>query len=460
MTTLNVTVDSHLRIPNDELPPNVTALITGALTVRDPEDPETPPIVLYAGDSDGNMVMPRGFALKLKTGLRKLGISVHWTDRRTTAQTVRHAVLPHIEPRPYQAKAIGRMQQVQQGVYEAPPGAGKTVTTCSFLADLGQRSLIIVDKINIVTQWRDEWENVTGGIAGQIGDGVMDDQHNVVVTTRQSLWAYREQFDAHRWWRQWGAVVLDECHAISSPTTREIIQRFPAKYRIGLSATPDRDTWLTMVSRSIIGEIFCRTTDEELEEAGVLVKPRVVAIRTPFDYHWRRSRDPRIQWTGLIKALREDHDRNKTIAKVFASQRGHSCLVHTDQKKHAHVLAGYALAAGWPADAVLMLTGEQNDAERTAVRQRAAQGDCMIFSTIGQEAMNIPRLDRFFLVWPSKKEYALKQMLGRIMRTHEEKTEAPILFDFVDSNVFILKDQFGQRRGVYDRLGLAIQHVQ
>ena len=459
VTTLDVTVDSHLRVPVEDLSENVRALIVGALTVQDPDDPDAIPITLYSGDSDGNIVMPRGFALKLKNGLRKMGIGVHWIDRRTTAPIDAAPIEPHIEQREYQSKAIFRMGRVQQGIYEAPPGAGKTVTTCSFIAGLGQRTLVIVDKINIVTQWRDEWMNVTGQIAGQIGDGVLDFERNFVVTTRQSLWAYREQFDDQRWWDQWGCVVLDECHAISSPTTREIIQRFRAKYRFGLSATPDRDSWLTMVSRSVIGEIFCRTTDDELEQAGVLVKPRVIVVKTPFTFPWIRRKDPKIQWAAMVKALKTDNARNSKIAKLFAAQIGRACLVHTDQKMHAYELAGYAQAAGWPADAVLMLTGDQSDAERTAVRTRAAEGNCIIFSTIGQEAMNIPRLDRFFLVWPSKKDYAIKQMIGRIMRTHAEK-DAPILFDFWDSEVGVLKDQFFKRRGVYDRLGLRVDFVQ
>lgn len=453
MSDVVVRVDTHLRLNPHEIPEEALGYLVTGLSVVDPDDPEAEPIIMVGMDSDGLLTLPRGFALKLRDGLAKMGTRVLWDDRRTIT-SIQRPVL-RMTLRDYQVKGFNRMLAAQQGIYEAPPGSGKTVTASCLIGTIGMRSLVIVDKINIATQWREEYEAVTGARAGLIGDDVFDEQW-VTITTRQGLWAQREMLDAHDWWSRWALVLLDECHNISSPTTREIIQRFAAFYRLGLSATPDRRDYLQLVSRSMIGEIVCRTSDDELEAAGVLVKPRVIAVKTPFFFPWKKRLNAQTQWQQMLKLLKEDHARNTVFAKLIGAQRGHACLIHTEHKGHAKDLAGYAMAAGWPAEKVMLLTGEQSDVERSRVRELAGDGDCVIVSTIGQEALNIPRLDRFFLVFPTKQDYAVRQMVGRIMRTHDTKDSAPIVFDFWDARVFVLNNQFTARRGVYDRRGLKI----
>lgn len=462
---LIVTVDNYLRFDPTPLPERAILALTSALTVTNPDDPDDS-IILWGRDTHGRFTAPRGFALKLRKGLAQMGINVVWDDQRISIPTSTISLLPFVQERDYQQKAVERMLRIQQGIYEAPPGSGKTISSASFIAAAGQRTIVLVDKVNIATQWRERIYDATGFEAGFIGDGSWEER-DITVALRQTLWARRSELDApgdyknDGWWASWGALMLDECHAISAETVRALMQKFPARYRIGLSATPDRHDWMTMASRSIIGEIFCRTTDRELEEAGVLVKPRVVAVRTPFVFDWKtigRDRngktyrvDPKRQWQSMLKLLKFDKNRNNLFGRLAAEQRGHTCLVHTDHKGHAHELAAYALAHGWPNDRVLIMTGDQDDAARSEVRAKAEEGDVIILSTIGQEALDIPRLDRFFLVFPTKNDAAVKQMVGRLKRTHESKSEPPIVIDFYDHGCRILAQQFAARRGSYDR---------
>lgn len=456
---LTVIVDNYLRFDPTQLPERAVSMLTAALTVMNPDDPNEM-IVMWGKDSNGMFTAPRGFALKLRKGLGKMGVNVVWDDQRVSVPTSTISLLPFVQERDYQQKAVERMLRIQQGIYEAPPGSGKTISSASFIAAAGQRTIVLVDKVNIATQWRERIMDATGFEAGFVGDGMWEERE-ITVALRQTLWARRQELDATAWWSQWGAVMLDECHAISAETVRALMQKFPALYRIGLSATPDRHDWMTMASRSIIGEIFCRTTDRELEDAGVLVKPRVVAVRTPFYYDWKtlvkdrngkmQRVDPKRQWQSMLKLLKFDKERNTLFGKIAAAQRGHTCLVHTDHKGHAHELAAYALAHGWPNDRVLIMTGDQDDAARSEVRAKAEEGDVIILSTIGQEALDIPRLDRFFLVFPTKNDAAVKQMVGRLKRTHESKGEAPVVIDFYDHGCRILAQQFAARRGSYDR---------
>jgi superfamily II DNA or RNA helicase len=137
--------------------------------------------------------------------------------------------------------------------------------------------------------------------------------------------------------------------------------------------------------------------------------------------------------------------------EILAVQRGHTMLIQTDQTSHASILQDIAYAAGWPVDRVMMLTGRQSASERAYVRSQAASGDLMIISTIGKEALDIPRLDRYMLSWPTKSLAMTTQMIGRTKRVHEAKTEAPIVYDLYDWRVAPLASQFHNRRAVYEK---------
>jgi superfamily II DNA or RNA helicase len=84
----------------------------------------------------------------------------------------------------------------------------------------------------------------------------------------------------------------------------------------------------------------------------------------------------------------------------------------------------------------------------------------VIFSTIADEALDIPRLDRGYLAFPSKNVETVKQQIGRFTRTHDEKDSA-IIYDFKDPLVGVLKTQFnGRLRGLYQPMKLKVEQFQ
>lgn len=459
MKKIRVTVDSYLRL-EDEVPNDVLLALGGALNFVNPEN-EDEAIGMMGTDSEGRVTFPRGFAVRLQTGMKHFGYEVEFIDNRSYVpwdwefngyEDVK--MNPSFKLREYQTKAIGRMLHAQQGIYEAPTGSGKTISCASFIAQAQVKTLILVDKINLATQWQDRLRDALGIEAGIIGDGRWEEK-DVTIAIRQTLWYRHATLDADGWWPRWGAVILDECHAISAETVRELIQRFPAYYRIGVSATPDRHDWLGHVSRSMIGEIICRTSEDDLLKAGVLVKPKIVAVKTPFTFDWSSMGNPQRKWQQLINELRDDHNRNRMICEVMKAVRGRAVLVHTEQVKHADILESYAYAAGWEEKNVFQFTGKQKDAERQEIMRRAADGNVLILSTIGKEALDIPRLDVVMVVWPTKNQTAITQLIGRAMRVHGKKLH-PVIYDFWDNKVGPLNTHFGSRRGVYERKRLEL----
>ena len=59
--------------------------------------------------------------------------------------------------KPHQREAVRKIIRHQQGMYEAPTGSGKTVTCIGFIkAKRPRRTLILVDKLDLLNQWRKE----------------------------------------------------------------------------------------------------------------------------------------------------------------------------------------------------------------------------------------------------------------------------------------------------------------
>ena len=91
---------------------------------------------------------------------------------------------------------------------------GKTFTGLSIAGKLGQKTLVVVHTIPLRNQWAKEVEKVFGFKPGIIGSGQFDLDSPIVIGNIQTL--YRN-IDKIR--KEFGTLILDEMHHVSSPTS-------------------------------------------------------------------------------------------------------------------------------------------------------------------------------------------------------------------------------------------------
>jgi len=94
---------------------------------------------------------------------------------------------------------------------------------------------------------------------------------------------------------------------------------------------------------------------------------------------------------------------------------------------------------------VLTLTGKDSSEHRDRVVRDMNSEPGVLFSTLADEALDIPRLDRIHLVYPQRNSGLVTQQVGRVERKHPDKADAYI-FDYVDGNVGVLDAQWRIRR--------------
>ncbi len=431
----------------------------------------------------GHMMLPRGLAHRLNTLMQSYGHKVSWIDKRYTQDKITKTKWKEINVRPYQEEAIEAILKSEQGYWKSPPGSGKTVGILEAIRRSNQPALVIVNTTNIAEQWRDRARSFLGRDVevGLIGDGSFD-ASQLTIAMQQTLWSQREELQDAGFFDKWGFVCLDECHHLPAETFTDILSRFTARYRIGVSGTPTKNFEKKPLLEATLGPMIHETPKKMLVEQGWLMKPSIEAIYTGFTFDFfsthehfgckqnkkcfepgcTRPNDKKRHgnnYQEMVSALALDKDRNDQIAARIAQDLavGRCVLVLSRRLNHLDTLCDRTReiisSYMYPKERKLfMLTGKETTEERMKIAEEADKGRCVIFSTLADEALDIPRIDRIHLAFPTRNADLIRQQIGRGERPHQDKTDV-IVYDYVDM-AGPLRNQYRERaREVYIQEG-------
>lgn len=156
-----------------------------------------------------------------------------------------------------QSAAIEKLLQADIGVLSGTTAFGKTVVAIKLIAERKVNTLILVDKISLVVQWKKrllEFLTINEtlpdidaakkrgrkrvrSIIGQLGGG-KDDLNGVIdIAVMQSLYRMGEVKECVN---NYGMIIVDECHHVSAFSFEKVLKSTTAKYVYGLTATPVR----------------------------------------------------------------------------------------------------------------------------------------------------------------------------------------------------------------------------
>ncbi|MFP2895114.1 DEAD/DEAH box helicase [Corallococcus sp. 4LFB] len=451
MRTLRVRVDAGLRLAAGDVPPKMGEALCRALSLPNPaylklvrlrKRPGAEPQTLYFfRQQERELVLPRGAIHLLRRAADEAGLTLSFEDARVLPK--RLAKLPVVPLRDYQAEAVERLAKATQGMAVLPCGAGKSVLAVGAISRLRTPTLILVHTLDLAEQWREHVRERLGMEAGLVGAGE-EEVRPITVAVVQSLARWEEaKLDAFL--HGFGLLVLDEAHHIAASAFHRLVDRCPARYRLGLTATPEREDGLTPLLRLYLGAPLAVVKHEDLVARGVLVVPEVRAVETAFDYPYFGASD----YAPMLEALAEDKARNDLVLGAVAREAwaGHLCLVLTGRVDHCELLAHRLSAAGLSASA---LTSEvPREARRALLDQaRAGRVRVLVATSLADEGLDLPRLSRVFLAYPGRARGRTVQRLGRLMRPHPEKKSA-VLIDFVDGKVPLLRRHHAERRQQY-----------
>ena len=256
--------------------------------------------------------------------------------------------------------------------------------------------------------------------------------------------------------RDYGMIIVDECHHAAAATFENVLRASAAKYVYGMSATVKRGDKQERKLLMQLGPIRHRYTAKERaikQGIGHYVYPRFTRMidLSPSD-------DRHI--SELYRLIVDNELRNMQIVAdaVDCVKKGRTPVVMTKYREHAETL--YGLLQG-VADHVFLLQGGKSLKARAELREKMAavvRDESMIMVATGQyvgEGFNYPRLDTMLMAMPISFEGNVEQYAGRLNRDYERKKDV-IIFDYIDQHVPVLERMYHRRLRTYMKIGFEV----
>ncbi len=469
-TIIRATFTSRITLTANDLGPAMIAAVKHAGSIRNPEfdarqrarrSTWDTPRFLYSYDEtvEGDLVLPRGLYGLLTDLVESAGSTLHIDDKRVIGD--RHEFICSTELRSDQADAVRRLIEEDTSVLIAPPGLGKTVIACAAIASHATSTLILVDRKALADQWRDRLQKHLGFKCGQIGGGRSKTTGIIDIALLPTL-ARRGNIEDLT--ASYGFVVADECHHIAASAFFHVLNRIPAKYWLGLTATPERRDGLEDLIYHQLGSHHVTLeapTAGQLPSAGTdLLAPHPVLYIHPTQFRYTGQADPSAPggMAEIYRALIADEARlEQIVADVLSAHAdGANILVLTTWIDHLNAIAERLRNAGKD---VVVFSGQMKARQRREISEQLANhtaeaGPLLIVGTssfIG-EGFDCPALDTLFLAAPITFKNRLVQYVGRITRPHAAKATATV-HDYHDELTPVLASSLRKRAPGYTKLG-------
>lgn len=396
---------------------------------------------------DGSITVPRGAVEVVRSALAADELRLEFGDRRSVGLPI---VLPRKpDGRSYQLDGVTHLERKAQGMIVLPPGGGKTRLGVMAIARIGRTSVVCVHTDDLLDQWVETIREHLGIEPGVVNADRKEWGADAVVASVFTFAPMLEEDPSIG--ERFGFVILDEVHHAPAKTVQRVLRHLPAKYRLGLTATPEREDGHTKLVDWSFGPRLLVKTVPELVADGFLMMPRLVEVPTSFEYEMSAT-DPR-RITKLHRALVADAARNQLIVDLarWEVQAGETVLLLSNRKPHCRKLGKMLVALGIDARVVVGTT-KKSDRKGDLSDLRSGDAPIVIATSLADEGLNVERLSRIILAFPEKAQGKTIQRVGRLTRLWSGKD--PVIFDIVDPLVETLVRRAGERKRAYRSIGM------
>jgi superfamily II DNA or RNA helicase len=359
--------------------------------------------------------------------------------------------------RDYQQQALDAwILNNKRGVIVLPTGSGKTVIGINAISLLNTPTLVVVPTLDLLDQWRSKLKEEFKVDVGKLGGGEQEIKA-ITVSTYDSAYIH-----AARLGNKFGLIIFDEVHHLPAESFKQIAEMFASPFRMGLTATYERDDGLHIeLNRLIGGKVFEKkvkelagehlspfriqkiavelTAEEQIEyeeNQGIFtdyLRRSNITIRTPLDFQKiviRSGRDPNARKALLARNKARDIALNSVskIEKFREILKKHTesrLFIFTEHNKLVHIISKEFL--------IPAITYRTATRERAEILDRFRSGvyRAVVTSKVLDEGIDVPEADVGVILSGTGSGRAFIQRLGRILRKKEGK-EA-VLYEIVSA---------------------------
>lgn len=359
-------------------------------------------------------------------------------------------LLPHsrlnsdVEPRPYQLEALDAwIAAGMRGTVVLPTGSGKTIVGILAIIEVGAPSIVVVPTIDLMEQWRSRLSSSFSQEVGAYGGGESQ-LLPLTVATYDTAYLRAEELG-----NRFKLIIFDEVHHLPSPGFSQIAEVFASPYRLGLTATYEREDGLHEDLARLIGP---KVYEQKVAEmAGDHLAPfRIEKI-----------------YVDLLPGEDEEYRRNLLIYKSFLAKSG--MVIRSPQDLKRLIMrsardreAREALLAKNRAMAIALNSASKKEALKQILRERAGE-KTLIFT---QHNDLVYRLSKELLI-PAITHETPKDERAEILSAFRSGQYRTIVtskvldegIDVPDASLGIILSGTGSRREFVQRLGRLLRKV-
>jgi superfamily II DNA or RNA helicase len=381
--------------------------------------------------------------------------SIAYDDQARAYAPLEAHLRVHRAPRPFQHEALEAWQAAQgQGVVVLPTGAGKTHVAVMAMDARRRSTLVVAPTLDLVRQWYDLLRTSFGVHVGVVGGGEHDVQP-LTVTTYDSAHQHMEHLGA-----RFGMVVFDECHHLPSPAYALAARMCLAPFRLGLTATLEREDGRHAELVGLIGPTVYRRdivelsgewlADYEVEHIAVDLSPderaeyeaeralyrafvarQGIRMGSPDGFQEFIMRSAMsAEGRRAMQAYRRQRELAFTapakldyLAMLLGRHRHDRALIFTQDNTTAYAISRRFL--------VPIITHQTKVTERSEILAGLAEGAyaAVVTSRVLNEGVDVPAANVAIVVSGSGSVREHVQRLGRVLRKAEGKRA--VLYELV-----------------------------
>lgn len=427
---------------------------------------DIPRIISCSELTDNYIALPRGCEDNVAELLEANNVEYFIDDKTCHGRTV--DVTFKGELREEQQRSMSSMFPHPVGTLSATTAFGKTVFAIAMIAQRKVNTLILVHRKSLLDQWKkqlndfleicevveDNSKRRKKGLSpiGELCSG-KDSLHGVIdIALIQSC---LENNEVKPFVRDYGMVIVDECHHVSSVSFEQVLKQVNAHYVYGLTATPIRKD-----GHQPIIFMQCGKIRYSADAKSQMDRQSFVRTLVPRFTSFRNISPEAKTYTQTIEALSTDDVRNKLIIEDVKREisEGRTPIILTNLTSHVRILTELLLPHAMH---VVSLVGADSAKEKRMAMEKleniSASESLVIVATgkyIG-EGFDYPRLDTLFLALPISWKGNIAQYAGRLHRDYDGKNEVRI-YDYVDIRIPICDSMYRKRLRGYASVGYGV----
>lgn len=368
----------------------------------------------------------------------------------------------NVSLRDYQEKALeGWIKAGMKGCVVLPTGSGKTLIGIKSIESVNSSTLIIVPTLDLMGQWTDilskQFENTK---IGNLGGG-NDDIQAITVATYDSAYIRAASLG-----NKFSLIIFDEVHHLAAPGYRSIAEQMAAPYRLGLTATIEREDNLHYDFPRLVGGVVYQAFPSELAKnkhlANYEIERRQVEMKLQEKQEYERSFRAyqiflnrvgiRMNYSGSFQRLIMMSTRSKAarqallsrnrameialnskskieeLGKILSENRGVKVIIFTQHNSLVHEISDQFL--------IPLITHRTNKEERqdALLGFREGRYHAIVTSKVLDEGVDVPDAELGIIVSGTGSGREFIQRLGRLLRPKPDATRKARLIEIISSN--------------------------